>query len=57
MNKNNHDDDEQEPNTPQTLEEALWVITYYSGVFILKCLLIIVAWVGIVHYLEQWLIK
>lgn len=52
MNDNNEDD-----GMPKTASEAFWFIAYHLGMFLLKCVFIITAWLAAVHYLEKWLLK
>jgi len=52
-----NNDEGNENNEPKTAEEAFWFITYHLGAFLLKCAFIVTLWLGIVHYLEKWLLK
>jgi hypothetical protein len=40
-----------------SLSDALAFLVYHTGVFAFKITLILVLWVGAVHYLEKWLVK
>jgi hypothetical protein len=51
------DNKEKEPKVPETLEEALMLISCHLGVFVFKCTAIVVAWLIIAQLLEQWLVK
>jgi hypothetical protein len=53
---NQHDGNEDE-NTPKTLSEALAFIACNLGIFVFKCMAIIVLWLGLVQLLEKWLLK
>lgn len=50
---NNKNDEEQEPRMPETLEEALMVIVYHSGVFFFKVALIVFLWIVIADFLRN----
>jgi len=52
MNQHDEDDD-----TPKTLSDALAFIACNLGVFVFKCMVIIILWLGIVQLLENWLLK
>lgn len=48
---------DQEPKEPETLEEALMIIAYHSGVFFFKIALIVFLWVVVADVLKNWLMK
>lgn len=48
---------DQEPKEPETLEEALMVIAYHSGIFFFKIALIVFLWVVIAESLRSWIVK
>jgi hypothetical protein len=50
---NKHDEEEKRP--PETLNEALIVIAYHTGMFAFKVAAIIVAWVVAVELLKSWI--
>jgi hypothetical protein len=53
---NQHDDNEDD-DAPKTLSDALAFIACNLGVFVFKCMAIIVLWLGVVQLLEKWLLK
>lgn len=53
----NNEKEPQEPKEPETLEEALMVITYHAGVFFFKIALIVFLWIVIAETLRSWLTK
>lgn len=53
---NNDNDNQEDKNRgPQTLEEALLVIVYHSGVFAFKISLIVFLWIAVSEALRKWL--
>lgn len=56
MNNDNDNDNQEDKNRgPQTLEEALLVIVYHSGVFAFKISLIVFLWIAVSEALRKWL--
>ena len=49
---NKKDDNER---VPETLNEALMVIVYHTGMFALKVAAIIAAWVVVVELIKSWI--
>lgn len=46
---------EEEKQSPKTLNEALMVISYHTGMFALKVAAIIAAWVVVVELIKSWI--
>lgn len=51
----NQQEPPKEPKKPETLEEALMMIAYHSGVFFFKIALIVFLWVWIAETLRKWM--
>lgn len=52
-NTNKRPEDDEDPS----LSDALAFLVYHTGVFAFKITIILVLWVGVVHYLEKWMVK